>query len=130
MLKEDVHKRAQITLSIDNNHVIKNANQYKFFQLWSNMIAILLSGNDGPILIEIRSISKDNFYEITFQTNTSGKQNIFKDSVYDMIMNQQETAFNLSTAVVKNIVEEYKGSIQVKDNKGYNDYVLLIGPVD
>jgi len=130
VLKEDVHKRAQITLSIDNNHVIKNANQYKFFQLWSNMIAILLSGNDGPILIEIRSISKDNFYEITFQTNTSGKQNIFKDSVYDMIMNQQETAFNLSTAVVKNIVEEYKGSIQVKDNKGYNDYVLLIGPVD
>ena len=126
VLSDEIAGKATTEISIDPSHTLLNKNEFKLFQLWSNMIAILLSQDDEQLHIKIKSIRKTSFYEVIFVTNTAEALNIFDESIYDIIINQKATSFNLSTAIVKNIIEEYKGSIRVINNKGINEYVLTI----
>ena len=38
---------------------------------------------------------------------------LFDDSVYDMIMNKKQNSIDLSRAVIKDIIQEYHGSISI-----------------
>jgi hypothetical protein len=117
VLQEDIHNQARIILSVDSNQHIYEANQYKFFQLWSNLLSIMINISSKQIEINIDSKNKDNYLRVDFNTNILIDKNMFKDSVYDIIMHHKQNSLDLSRAVIKNIVLEHSGDIQIENNE-------------
>ena len=62
---------------------------------------------------------------------TKIKKGLFKESVYEMIMNQKENSIDLSRAVIKDIIEKYKGEIKIKNerNSSVLTFVLPVNQV-
>ena len=54
-----------------------------------------------------------------------------RESVYEMIMNQKENSIDLSRAVIKDIIEKYKGEIKIKneENSSVLTFVLPLNQV-
>ena len=50
---------------------------------------------------------------IRFEVNYKLSVHLFDDSVYDMIMNKKQNSIDLSRAVIKDIIQEYHGSISI-----------------
>ncbi len=117
VLEEDIHNQARIKLSVDSNQQIYDANQYKFFQLWSNLLSIMINISSKQIEINIDSKNEDNYLRIDFNTNVLIDKNMFKESVYDIIMHHKQNSLDLSRAVIKNIVLEHSGDIQIENNE-------------
>ena len=115
VLNEDIQKRAKIQININSDLVYKNANQYKFFQLWSNIFTLLLNSSKEKIIVIINSNEDKSNLNMTFEVDLRLESNLFDDSVYDMIMNRQKNSLDLSRAVIKDIVQEYHGTVNISN---------------
>ena len=114
VLQQELNDMAEIKLNIPPDiHLIK-VNQYKMFQLWSNVFTLLLKSAQGKLNVEITSVKNKNLVQVLFQVNIMLNKHLFEDSVYDIIMNRQQNYTDLSRAVIKNIVQEYKGFIRIE----------------
>ena len=113
VLHEDIKKRASIQIHLDHHLLFKNANEYKFFQLWSNIFTLLIHSSKEKINTQINSIEEKGGLNIIFSLDVQLDSQLFEDSVYDIIMNRQQNSIDLSRAVIKNIVQEYNGTVTI-----------------
>ena len=81
--------------------------------------------------IEIGANKNTQDIQIVFLVDTKVKKDLFKESVYEMIMNQKENSIDLSRAVIKDIIEKYKGEIKIKNeqNSSVLTFVLPLNQV-
>ena len=124
VFQEDIQKRVLIEVKVDTNHCFNKANEYKIFQLWSNMITIILTNPQEKIQVHISSIQENGHLKIIFNVDSESDTDLFKDSVYDIIMNRQQNSIDLSRAVIKNIVQEYSGKIIVENKQGKSNFKI------
>ena len=117
VLQQELNDRAEIKLSINRDHHLNKVNQYKMFQLWSNVFTILLKSAEKKLKIEITSIQQEKLLRIIFKVDIKLNEHLFEDSVYDIIMNRQQNYIDLSRAVIKNIVQEHKGFVDIQSYK-------------
>ena len=115
VIKDETHKSASIKNILTDDVIVNNVNEYKLFQLWSNVFNLLLNISKGKLNIEISANKNSQGIQIVFLVDTKIKKGLFKESVYEMIMNQKENSIDLSRAVIKDIIEKYKGEIKIKN---------------
>lgn len=116
VIDDEIQKSGIIKNIIDKNVFYNNANEYKFFQLWSNLFTLLLNSSEKEVVIEIRSEKQNGSLIIRFEVNFKLKEDLFDGSVYDIIMNKKQNSIDLSRAVIKDIIQEYKGNVSVNNN--------------
>ena len=113
VIDDEIHKSGAIKNIVDQSAVLNNTNEYKFFQLWSNLFTLLLNSSKEKVMIQITSEKKKGCLVICFKVNYKLNVQLFDDSVYDMIMNKKQNSIDLSRAVIKDIIQEYHGSISI-----------------
>ena len=124
VLQQDLNDRADIEININRDHRLNKVNQYKIFQLWSNVFTILLKSADNKIKIEITSIQQEKLLRVIFKVDIKLNEHLFEDSIYDIIMNRQQNYIDLSRAVIKNIVQENKGFVNIQSNKNGSTFEI------
>ena len=131
VIKDETHKSASIKNKLTDDLIVNNVNEYKLFQLWSNVFNLLLNISKGKLNIEISANKNSQGIHIVFLVDTKIKKGLFKESVYEMIMNQKENSIDLSRAVIKDIIEKYKGEIKIKneENSSVLTFVLPLNQV-
>ena len=131
VIKDETHKSAIIKNKLTDDLIVNNVNEYKLFQLWSNVFNLLLNISKGKLNIEISANKNSQGIQIVFLVDTKIKKGLFKESVYEMIMNQKENSIDLSRAVIKDIIEKYKGEIKIKneENSSVLTFVLPLNQV-
>ena len=117
VIKDETHKSASIKNKLTDDLFLKKVNEYKLFQLWSNVFNLLLNISRRKLNIEISANKNTQDIQIVFLVDTKVKKDLFKESVYEMIMNQKENSIDLSRAVIKDIIEKYKGEIKIKNEQ-------------
>jgi len=117
VIDDEIQKSGIIKNVVDKDVFYNNANEYKFFQLWSNLFTLLLNSSEKEVVIDIRSEKQNESLIIRFEVNFKLKENLFDGSVYDIIMNKKHHSIDLSRAVIKDIIQEYKGSVSVTNNQ-------------
>lgn len=126
VLYDEIQKSGSIKNTLEDELSINNVNEYKFFQLWSNVFTLLLNISNDKINIEITASKNKQDMKVAFQVDTKLNKGLFKDSVYEMIMNQKENSVDLSRAVIKDIVQKHQGNIEIKNNKETSVLTLQI----
>ena len=129
VLQQDLNDRADIKLNINRDHHLKKVNQYKMFQLWSNVFTILLKSTENKLKIEITSVQQEKLLQIIFKVDIKLNEHLFEDSIYDIIMTRQQNYIDLSRAVIKNIVQENKGFVDIRSDKN-GSYFEINFPYD
>ena len=113
VLEDEIQKSGVVKNFVDKDVFYNNTNEYKFFQLWSNLFTLLLNSSDKEVLIQIRSEKQNGSLIIRFEVDFKLKEDLFDGSVYDIIMNKKQNSIDLSRAVIKDIIQEYHGSISI-----------------
>ena len=113
VIDDEIQKFGVVKNIIDKDVFYNKTNEYKLFQLWSNLFTLLLNSADKEVLIKIRSEKQNGSLIIRFEVNYKLSVHLFDDSVYDMIMNKKQNSIDLSRAVIKDIIQEYHGSISI-----------------
>ncbi|MDB3905387.1 hypothetical protein N9335_02800 [Crocinitomicaceae bacterium] len=117
VLDDEIQKSGVVKNIIDKDLFFNNTNEYKFFQLWSNLFTLLLNSSEKEVLIQIQSEKQNGNLILRFEVNFKLNEDLFEESVYDIIMNKKQNSIDLSRAVIKDIIQEYNGSVSVKNNQ-------------
>ena len=129
VIDDEIQKSGVIKNIVDKDVFYNNTNEYKFFQLWSNLFTLLLNSSENKVIIQIRSEKHNGSLSIRFEINFKLNEHLFDESVYDIIMNKKQNSIDLSRAVIKDIIEEYKGSISI-NNKQQTSVINVQIPID
>ncbi|MFH2131291.1 MAG: ATP-binding protein [bacterium] len=121
MLEDEIHlRKVSVSLNIQGDLPEINIKEHHLFEIVNNLVKNALESieNDGLLLVLASSIS--NKVVITIQDTGPGIPAEIKDKIFSPFFTTKKDGTGLGLVVVKNLVEQYNGSIEVRTllNKG------------
>lgn len=107
-------------------HVDKNLMTRVFNNLIINAIQAVPKDQKGEVIIKVQE--EHPYYTVSIEDNGSGVSDEVKDKIFSPNFTTKSTGTGLGLAMVKNIVESYKGQVRFesKANEGSAFYVSLL----
>lgn len=118
-----------ITLEYDvDESIYISGNEIKLFQLWSNIIknAIDSMENKNNAWIRISSSTTDDRINITIANNGPEIPQNIQDKIFKKFFStkQVQSGSGLGLSIVKSVVEEHGGSIQLVSDKRETQFII------
>lgn len=121
MLEEEIHlRKVSVSLNIQGDLPDINIREHHLFEIINNLIRNALEAIDNDGLLLVLASSIDNKVVITIQDTGHGIQTDTEDRIFSPFFTTKKDGTGLGLAVVKKLVEENQGSIEVRSvvNKG------------
>lgn len=121
LLEEEIHfRKVSVSLNIQGDLPDINIREHQLFEIISNLVRNALEAidNDGLLLVLASSIG--DRVVITIQDTGQGINSDVEDKIFSPFFTTKKEGTGIGLAVVKKLVEENKGSIEVRSvlNKG------------
>ena len=128
---EDIH----VNLNL-NSHVTLNIDKERFYRCIVNILSNSIESMEENIAIGIdkkliiSSNVKDNNLIISFEDNGNGIPDDIKDKIFEPLFTTKAKGIGLGMTVIKQIMQQQGGEIEISSETGKGTIVTLILPID
>lgn len=117
-LKLDLNKIEEATVFVDREQFVR-----VFVNLINNAIQAIPEGDEGQIVIELEERSSD--YQVSVIDNGSGIDDEIRGRLFSPNFTTKSSGMGLGLSIVKNIIENAKGSIFVESEQGVGSCFIV-----
>ncbi len=121
LLEEEIHlRKVSVSLNIQGDLPDINIKEHHLFEIINNLVRNALEAIDNDGLLLVLASSIENSVVITIQDTGQGIQTDVKDQIFSPFFTTKKDGTGIGLVVVKKLVEENHGSIEVRSvvNKG------------
>ncbi|MBI9059065.1 ATP-binding protein [Labilibaculum sp. DW002] len=117
-LKLDLNKIEEANVFVDREQFVR-----VFVNLINNAIQSIPEGNDGQIVMELEERTSD--YQVSVIDNGSGINDEIRGKLFSPNFTTKSSGMGLGLSIVKNIIENAKGSIFVESEQGVGSCFIV-----
>ena len=131
LLEEEIHTRKiSVNLNIQGDLPKIRIKEHQLFEIINNLVknALEAIGNDGLLLVLAGSI--DNKVVITIQDTGQGISSEVEKEIFSPFFTTKERGTGLGLVVVKKLVEENHGTIEVRSIPGQSTTFIISFPIE
>jgi len=127
----DIFSEDYIIFSTDNNEILANFDRTQLIRVVTNLVKNGIQSipeDKADPRIEVRVTSEDDMVKITVEDNGIGITEENKLKIFEPKFTTKSSGMGLGLAMVKNIVENYKGNITFTSQSGIGTTFIVTFP--
>lgn len=131
LLEEEIHlRKVSVSMNIQGDLPDINIKEHHLFEIISNVVRNALEAIDNDGLLLVLASSIDSQVVITIQDTGGGIDRDAEDKIFSPFFTTKKEGTGIGLAVVKKLVEENRGTIEVRSTVNKGTTFIISFPVE
>ena len=124
IIESNIKEKGFFENQIAEHVQVASVNEFKFFQLWYNLLIFIIEESEAPMCILATANQSEKTLQVVFEINQSIGNEILSEHHYNIIMNAKKDSNDLRVGIVKYLLSDKGLNLEVQKTDSTTSFLI------